>query len=125
MVMAVFSKEEAWLSSFALAGGCARKSTPFDPVEVGVLDGHDLVVGEELLGEVVDELSVDEHVDPVVDDLLALGEHAFLHRGDGRGECECCRECRALSCVCIVLYCIVLYCIVLYCIVLCVACCVL
>lgn len=105
--MVVFSKEEAWLSSFALAGVCARKSTPFDPVEVGVLDGHDLVVGEELLGEVVDELSVDEHVDPVVDDLLALGEHALLHRGDGRGECECCRVQSIILC----LYCIVLYCV--------------
>lgn len=43
-----------------------------DAVKVGVLDGHDAGLGKDLLGEVVDELAVDENVDAVVDYLLAL-----------------------------------------------------
>ena len=45
---------------------------PLDAVEVGVLDGHDALVGEQLLGVVVDELPVDEHVDVVLADQLHL-----------------------------------------------------
>ena len=41
---------------------------PLNAVEVGVLDGHDALVGEQLLGVVVDELPVDEHVDVVLAD---------------------------------------------------------
>mmetsp|Transcript_6458 Transcript_6458/g.17792 ORF Transcript_6458/g.17792 Transcript_6458/m.17792 type:complete len:494 (-) Transcript_6458:201-1682(-) len=47
-------------------------------VEVGVLDGHDAGLFEQLLRVVVDELAVDEDVDAVVDDLLALGAHLVL-----------------------------------------------
>ena len=47
---------------------------PLDSVEVGVLDGHDALVGEQLLGVVVDQLSVDEHVDVVLADLVNLDE---------------------------------------------------
>ena len=43
-----------------------------DAVKVGVLDGHDAGLGKDLLGEVVDELTVDKNVDAVVDYLLAL-----------------------------------------------------
>mmetsp|Transcript_56005 Transcript_56005/g.93095 ORF Transcript_56005/g.93095 Transcript_56005/m.93095 type:complete len:336 (-) Transcript_56005:260-1267(-) len=43
--------------------------------KIGVLNGHDTVGGKVLLGEVVDELTVDEAVDTVADDLLALGTH--------------------------------------------------
>ena len=43
-----------------------------------MLDRHNLVVSEKLLWEIVDELSVDEHVNAVVGNLLALAEHAFL-----------------------------------------------
>ena len=39
-----------------------------------MLDGHDALVSEQLLGVVVDELSVDEHVDVVLADLLNLEE---------------------------------------------------
>mmetsp|Transcript_31670 Transcript_31670/g.71199 ORF Transcript_31670/g.71199 Transcript_31670/m.71199 type:complete len:335 (+) Transcript_31670:910-1914(+) len=46
-----------------------------DPVEVGVLDGHHAGGGEDLFGEVVDELPVDETVDAVADDLAHLGAH--------------------------------------------------
>ena len=38
-------------------------------------DRHDASVGEDLLGEVVDQLPVDEAVDAVADDLLALLAH--------------------------------------------------
>lgn len=40
------------------------------------------MVSEKLLREVVDELPVDEHVNAVVGNLLALGEHTFLRRGE-------------------------------------------
>ena len=46
-----------------------------------MLDGHDPCLGEDLLGEVVDELSVDEAADAVVDDLLALVAHLLLFWG--------------------------------------------
>lgn len=39
-----------------------------------MLDGHDALVGEQLLGVVVDQLSVDEHVDVVLADLVNLDE---------------------------------------------------
>mmetsp|Transcript_13265 Transcript_13265/g.26504 ORF Transcript_13265/g.26504 Transcript_13265/m.26504 type:complete len:483 (-) Transcript_13265:112-1560(-) len=62
----------------------------FDPVEIGVFDGHDAVFGEDLLGEVVDELAVDEAVDAVVHDFLAFAAHLVLlglldlrHFGEG------------------------------------------
>jgi len=44
-------------------------------------NGHHAVVGKDLLGEVVDELAVDEAVDAVVDDLHALLAHLLLLRG--------------------------------------------
>lgn len=44
----------------------------FDALEVGVLDGHNLGVGEELFGIVVDQLAVDEHVAVVRQDLVNL-----------------------------------------------------
>ena len=49
-----------------------------DAVEVGVLDGHDALVGEKLLGVVVDELAVDEHVDVVLADQVHLVLHLLL-----------------------------------------------
>mmetsp|Transcript_20674 Transcript_20674/g.48868 ORF Transcript_20674/g.48868 Transcript_20674/m.48868 type:complete len:547 (+) Transcript_20674:69-1709(+) len=51
---------------------------PLHPVEVGVLDGHDALLGEDALGQVVDELPVDEDVAPVRGDLAALGPHLVL-----------------------------------------------
>lgn len=45
-----------------------------------MLDGHDAGVGEDLLGEVVNELAIDEAVDAVVDDVLALLAHLVLLR---------------------------------------------
>ena len=51
---------------------------PLHPVEVGVLDGHDALLGEDALGQVVDELPVDEDVAPVGDDLVALLPHLVL-----------------------------------------------
>lgn len=39
-----------------------------------------MIVVSDLLGEVVDQLAVDEHVDAVVDDLLALRSHLILLR---------------------------------------------
>ena len=49
-----------------------------DAVEVGVLDGHDALVGEELLGVVVDELAVHEDVDVVLADQVNLVLHLLL-----------------------------------------------
>ena len=48
------------------------ESQPLDPVEVSVFDGHDALVGEQLLGVIVDQLTVDENVDVVFADLLNL-----------------------------------------------------
>lgn len=50
-------------------------SESLNAVKVGVLDSHDASVREYLLREVVDQLSVDEAVDAVVDDLAALVAH--------------------------------------------------
>mmetsp|Transcript_34240 Transcript_34240/g.58610 ORF Transcript_34240/g.58610 Transcript_34240/m.58610 type:complete len:562 (+) Transcript_34240:259-1944(+) len=49
-------------------------------LEVGVLDGHDARVGHLLLGQVVDELPVDEHVAAVREDAVDLLEHLRLLR---------------------------------------------
>ena len=49
-----------------------------DALEVGVLDGHDARVGEQLLGVVVDELTVDEDVGAVLADALHLLLHLLL-----------------------------------------------
>jgi hypothetical protein len=51
---------------------------PLDALKVGVLDGHDAVLGEEGLGVVVDELSVDEAGDAVRGDLGDFGFHFLL-----------------------------------------------
>ena len=48
---------------------------PLDSVKVCVLDGHDSFVGEQLLGVIVDQLTVDEHVDVVLADLLNLNNN--------------------------------------------------
>mmetsp|Transcript_41395 Transcript_41395/g.113905 ORF Transcript_41395/g.113905 Transcript_41395/m.113905 type:complete len:448 (-) Transcript_41395:770-2113(-) len=50
-------------------------------VEIGVLDRHDAVVRKLLLGQVVDELPVDEHVAAVRHDALHLVEHLLLLGG--------------------------------------------
>ena len=49
-------------------------------VEVGVLNGHDSLVGKQLLGVVVDQLSVDENVDVVLADEIHLVLHFLLLR---------------------------------------------
>eukprot|EP00756_Hemistasia_phaeocysticola_P026693 Hpha_TRINITY_DN16078_c0_g1::TRINITY_DN16078_c0_g1_i1::g.117679::m.117679 len=49
-------------------------------VEVGVLDGHHAALGEHLLGVVVDELAVDEHVAPEGQNALHLRLHLLLLR---------------------------------------------
>jgi hypothetical protein len=51
---------------------------PFNAVEISVLDGHNSLVSKELLGVVVDELSVDEDVDVVLADQLHLVLHLLL-----------------------------------------------
>eukprot|EP01139_Manchomonas_bermudensis_P016425 Amastigsp_a512768_109.p2 type:complete len:421 gc:universal Amastigsp_a512768_109:314-1576(+) len=51
------------------------RSESLDAIKVRVLDGHDAGVGKELLGVVVDELAVDEHIDVVREDALDLGLH--------------------------------------------------
>ena len=43
-----------------------------------MLNGHDTSVCKDLLGEVVDELSVDEAVEALADDVLHLGAHLLL-----------------------------------------------
>lgn len=43
-----------------------------------MLDSHHTVLCKVLLGQVVDELTIDEDVDAVLDDLLALFKHALL-----------------------------------------------
>ena len=48
------------------------ESQPLDSVEVSVFDGHDALVGEQLLGVIVDQLTVDENVNVVLADLLNL-----------------------------------------------------
>jgi hypothetical protein len=53
---------------------------PLDAVKVGVLDGHDAGIRKQLLGEVVDELAVDKHVDAVPNNRLALLPHLLLLR---------------------------------------------
>lgn len=50
----------------------------FSAIEVGVLDDHDAFLSEELLGVVVDELSVDEDVGLVGNDLVDLPLHLQL-----------------------------------------------
>jgi hypothetical protein len=46
-----------------------------------MLDGHHASVCEDLLGEVVDQLAVDEAVDAVVDNVF----HLHCHQGFGLG----------------------------------------
>ena len=64
--------DELWLSEGGDDLSAGDEGEPLDAVEVGVLDGHDALVGEQLLGVVVDELPVDEHVDVVLADQLNL-----------------------------------------------------
>ena len=40
-----------------------------------LFDGHDAVLPKDLFGVVVDELAVDEHIDAVRNDAVALGAH--------------------------------------------------
>ena len=49
------------------------ESQPLDTVEVSVFNGHDSLVGEQLLGVIVDQLTVDENVNVVLADFLNLG----------------------------------------------------
>lgn len=65
-----------------------NKGQPLDAVKVGVLDGHNAGVGEQLLGVVVDQLPVDEHSAVVLQNqfdlllhLLLLGQLQFGHFG--------------------------------------------
>ena len=53
-------------SGYNLSSGDEGKS--LNAVKVSVLNSHDALVSEELLGVVVDELPVDEHVDVVLAD---------------------------------------------------------
>ena len=64
--------DELWLSEGGDDLSAGDEGEPLDAVEVGVLDGHDALVGEQLLGVVVDELPVDEHVDVVLADQINL-----------------------------------------------------
>ena len=48
------------------------ESEPLDAVEVSMFDGHDALIGEQLLGVIIDQLTVDEDVDVVFADLLNL-----------------------------------------------------
>ena len=79
-----------YLDEFRLAEGgddlaAGDEGEPLDAVEVGVLDGHDALVGEQLLGVVVDELPVDEDVDVVLADQLHLkGKNVFLNQRSTR-----------------------------------------
>mmetsp|Transcript_40486 Transcript_40486/g.96218 ORF Transcript_40486/g.96218 Transcript_40486/m.96218 type:complete len:301 (-) Transcript_40486:646-1548(-) len=57
------------------------KREPLDALKVRVLDCHHARVRKQLLREVVDQLTVDEAVDAVVDDLLHLVPHLVLLRG--------------------------------------------
>lgn len=50
-------------------------SESLNAVKVGVLDSHDASIREYFLREVVDQLSVDEAVDAVVNNLAALVAH--------------------------------------------------
>ena len=59
---------------------------PLNAVEVGVLDGHDARLREELLRVVVDELAVDEAVDAVADNAANFSLHALLLRGLNLGD---------------------------------------
>ena len=56
---------------------CDRRNA-LDAIEICVLDGHHARLREDLFGEVVDELTVDETTDAVVDDLLAFVAHLLL-----------------------------------------------
>ena len=64
--------DELWLSEGGDDLAAGDEGQPLDAVKVCVLDGHDALVGEQLLGVVVDELAVDEHVDVVLADQLHL-----------------------------------------------------
>ena len=71
--------DELWLSEGGDDLAAGDEGEPLDAVEVGVLDGHDALVGEQLLGVVVDELPVDEHVDVVLADQINLkGKNTFM-----------------------------------------------
>lgn len=59
-----------------LSAGDERQS--LHTLEVGVLDAHDAGFGKQSLRVVVDELAVDEAVDPVGLDLCDLGLHFLL-----------------------------------------------
>ena len=48
------------------------ESESLNAVKVCVFNSHDALVGEQLLGVVVDELPVDEHVDVVLADQINL-----------------------------------------------------
>src|SRR5271168_1615036 len=54
------------------------QSQSFYAVEVGMLDGHDTSICEELLGPIIDQLSVDEAVYPMCLDLIHLRLHLLL-----------------------------------------------
>ena len=65
------------------------KRQALDAIKVCMLNGHDACVCKDLLGEVIDELPIDEAVDAVADDGLYLGPHlvslcllyvCYLHR---------------------------------------------
>ena len=61
--------------------GSGGSSESLDAIEVSVLDDHDALVRHELLGVVVDELSVDEDSWLVCQDFLDLVGHFFLFSG--------------------------------------------
>ena len=50
----------------------------FHTLEVSMLDSHDTLLRQEVLGVVIYELSVDEAVDAVCRDRVNLGFHFFL-----------------------------------------------
>ena len=49
-----------------------------DALEIGVLDRHHIIIGEQLLRIVVDELSIYEHVDAVRADFAHFLRHLLL-----------------------------------------------
>ncbi|KAI6750784.1 hypothetical protein HG530_014234 [Fusarium avenaceum] len=54
------------------------KGQTLNAIEIGVLNRHDTSISEQLLGPVINELSVDKAVDAVRLDLLHLGLHLLL-----------------------------------------------
>lgn len=49
-----------------------NESQPLDALKIRMLNGHNVRVSKQLLGIVVDELAIDEDVDPMVTDFLDL-----------------------------------------------------